>query len=365
MKTLSYSISMLILLGSISKAQVAKTNPSLTDGGHVGGGEITETDLQTLLNSIDSFIETPDGKKAFPEVVQFDAQMSGEAGRTQYPDLSPVTFHQLMTHIHPVLKAEEVRDSFGVVRTCVSHPDLNARYFQCDSRKLPKYNDDNYRRVAVLMLHEVFFQAGIEKAISEDIPSEYFASSRIKDLMHRELKDEWQFSFDHPGINDGAIKLMAQGTILRSKTTGEKLFLVSGKARGLGQQQQRCENDPLLLEERIKSDSLAFGLVSGNQKTYNVFSEFDDIAEYETIVMKLGHEKILKDLIKKYFNITEEFYQAVLTLTHQLISGKPGSIINISDQGLQVAKFLSQLEAEGKDMGLDDLKERLGMSEED
>jgi|GEM_PF-5610965 len=157
-----------LLLGASAFAQGA---------GHVGGGNITEADLQSYMNKLDVYLMSDEGRQAFPEIVTYDQTHPNES------------FHELVLKVHPVVRQGELRDGFGNVRDCLSY--IDQRYFVCNSDDLPVKTLDNQPSFYRIVFHELLVQAGIEKPISGDIPSEYPVSSRITENVHLETYQEW------------------------------------------------------------------------------------------------------------------------------------------------------------------------------
>ena len=153
--------------------------------GHSGGGNITEVELRYFMGKIDDFLDTDEGQKLFPEVVEYDVHHSeGEK------------FHDLILKTKPVVKRGRVFDEFGVERDCVSHINPNNRYFVCNSKHLPDDTVENQRKYYGIVMHELFVQAGIEKPLSKDVPSEYDVSDVIMKNMHLGPDREWVFGLN-------------------------------------------------------------------------------------------------------------------------------------------------------------------------
>lgn len=138
--------------------------------GHVGGGDSYASDFQTFINKIDAYLLTPEGRRLFPEIKQ--------------PE-----FHEIVRTVRPVVKDEQIYDSFGVSQTCVSKIEENNRFFQCDLKRLPPNIPLNQPTLYRLVFHELLFQVGLETPIGQDVPSDFRISSRLK--LYMETYDEW------------------------------------------------------------------------------------------------------------------------------------------------------------------------------
>ncbi len=91
--------------------------------------------------------------------------------------------------VRPVVKNERVKDEFGNTQTCISNAVEGNRYVQCDLKRLPKLELNNQPTLFRMTFHELLFQAGLEKPISKDIPSDFRISSRLK--LHLKKRQEW------------------------------------------------------------------------------------------------------------------------------------------------------------------------------
>ena len=117
--------------------------------GATGGGLMTEAEMQTYINRLDTYIASPEGMKAFPEVAIHD-------------HFYKPTFHQIAQATYPSAKPDIQHDQFGNPRTCVSYLDGTKRYFICNQNEFDSslpHQPRNYE----MLLHELFVQAGIEK----------------------------------------------------------------------------------------------------------------------------------------------------------------------------------------------------------
>lgn len=144
-----------------------------------GGGKVRELDLQTMVERLGNFMETPEGKAAFPEIGIYDLT---------HPDFK---FRDLCATVKSVVKDEGVEDAFGNKRDCATFVEGNVRYFKCDGRELPEFKPDNEPEFYKIVLHELFVLTEIEKPISANVPSDYVVSRRIKDNLHYEPWGEW------------------------------------------------------------------------------------------------------------------------------------------------------------------------------
>lgn len=155
-----------LMLGSMSYADTSEKKL----GGHVGGGDAAASDLQNIINNIDAYLLTDEGKEEFPEIKQ-------------------PKFHKIVKTVRPVVKDERVKDQFGITQTCISHVEEGNRYIQCDLKRLPQLGQDTQPTLYRMMFHELLFQVGIEKPINKDVPSDFRTSSKLK--LHLNRNDEW------------------------------------------------------------------------------------------------------------------------------------------------------------------------------
>lgn len=160
--------SLVLVFLTISSLTYAASSQAM--GGHVGGGDATASDLQYIINNIDAYLLTDEGKEDFPEIKQ-------------------PAFHELIITVRPVVKDERVQDQFGITQTCVSHAVEGNRYIQCDLQRLPKLSVGNQPTLYRIIFHELLFQAEIEKPISKEVPSDFKTSSRLK--LHKNRNHEW------------------------------------------------------------------------------------------------------------------------------------------------------------------------------
>jgi hypothetical protein len=167
-----------IALTIFASIALLATNSAHAQGDKTGGGgNSTEADLQSYINKLDAFLNTDEGKQAFPEIVAYDQGNPNES------------FHQLVIKTHPVVRKGELKDSLGTVRGCVSY--IGQYYFVCNSELLPENRLDNQPSFYRIVFHELLVQAGIERPINQDVPSEYPISSRINDNIHLETYQQW------------------------------------------------------------------------------------------------------------------------------------------------------------------------------
>lgn len=181
----------LLIILSLIYCSTVSAQSKVVEGGHVGGGDVTASDLQNFINKIDEYL------------------LSDE-GREEYPDLNQPVFHDIVKTVRPVVKNEAVKDEFGVEQTCISHAVEGNRYIQCDLNRLPKIELSTQPSYYRLMFHELLFQVGLEKPISRNVPSDFRVSSKLK--MHLKNKQEWVL---------GENKEYSE--VLRSKTERKKL----------------------------------------------------------------------------------------------------------------------------------------------
>ncbi len=148
--------------------------------GNSGGGRAKEGDLRHYIGKIDEYLLTGEGKKTFPEIVEYDRLHPTES------------FHALIQRVRPIVNIGPVEDAFQDDRDCVSHfEDLNNRYFVCNTNALPEVklaNDPSYLRI---VFHELLVQTLLELPINKKVPSEYTISWRITENLHLETYQEW------------------------------------------------------------------------------------------------------------------------------------------------------------------------------
>ncbi len=149
--------------------------------GHVGGGRVQESDLRYFIGMMDPYFQSEEGKEAFPEIVEYDANHAPED-----------SFHHLMNRIHPVVVDGPVYDDFLDDRDCIANfGDKNNLRFTCNGRVLPEMKLENHPSLYRIVLHELFVAAGIERPINKGIPSDYSVSYRITTHVHLESFDAW------------------------------------------------------------------------------------------------------------------------------------------------------------------------------
>jgi hypothetical protein len=184
--------SMILPLVLVASAAFAKPGANAL-GGHVGGGEATASNLQKIINDLDAYLLSPAGQIAFPEIEQ-------------------PRFHEIIEDVRPVVKDERVTDEFGVAQTCISNAVAGNRYVQCDLSRLPKLEHDNQPTLYRMMFHELLFQAGLERPISKDVPSDFRISSRLK--LHHTRKREWALGNEGTlSSRENRFPLRYQGTL--------------------------------------------------------------------------------------------------------------------------------------------------------
>ncbi len=145
-------------------------------GEHVGGGNLTEGDMKYFITKLDRYLQSVDGKVAFPELAKYDETHKD------------ATIHMIAQSLNPTLKDGEVLDSFGNPRDCVSYSSP-VRYFKCNSKTLPDNTLEHQPSFYRLVFHEILVQAGLEVPVSKEISSEYPIASKLD--VHLETFEEW------------------------------------------------------------------------------------------------------------------------------------------------------------------------------
>jgi hypothetical protein len=167
---------------------------SFAQGSHVGGGDATASDIQYIMNQLDAYLLTNEGKAEFPEI--------------QQPE-----FHYMVKKVRPVVKDERVYDGFGINQTCISVISELQRLILCDLRRLPQFELNNWPTFYRLIFHELLFQVGLETPISSSIPSDFRISSRLK--LHLSNSKEWLPGDGFSKISEDCVTL-SQYEVLRT-----------------------------------------------------------------------------------------------------------------------------------------------------
>lgn len=167
------------VLGSIAISSLA-----WAQSGAAGGGKFSEWDFQTYIARLGAFMETEEGRKAFPEIRAYDLSRNPNNPKD-------LTFKQLCDSVKVAIKNKKVRDSAGNVRDCVAFRSPE-NYIQCNGRGLPRFTVANQPKFYGMSLHELLVILGLEKPpANPETPSEYPISRRIKDYLHYESYGEW------------------------------------------------------------------------------------------------------------------------------------------------------------------------------
>ncbi len=162
----------LLIFSTLSQAQGDR-------GGH--GGNLQESDLKHFILQIDEYLQTEEGVRLFPEIVEYNRS---------HPELS---FHQIAVELNPRLSDSDLFDQHGTKRDCISYLSP-VRYFICSSKALNRTNSDDqqttyYPSYYRLVFHELLVQAGLEKPLSAEVVSEYPIASRLN--IHLETYKAW------------------------------------------------------------------------------------------------------------------------------------------------------------------------------
>ena len=152
------------------------SSTTFAQGEHVGGGNLTEGDMKYFITKLDRYLQSEDGKIAFPELDKYDETHKDG------------TIHLIAQSLNPTLKDGEVTDNLGNPRDCVSYS-KPIRYFKCNSNTLPDNTLEHQPSFYRLVFHEILVQAGLEKPLSKEVPSEYPIASRLD--VHLETYEEW------------------------------------------------------------------------------------------------------------------------------------------------------------------------------
>ncbi len=186
--------------------------------GAKGGGRMMEADIRSYMLKLDQFLDSDEGMETFPEIVEYDKL------HPEFP------FHEILLATRPVVQEGEVLDQFGIARDCVSFADEKGRRFVCQLNKLPEATLQNQPRMYRLVMHELLVQAGIEKPLSKDIPSDYAISARMESNVHLVTHQEWlpgkrdcegktghaEIKIAHPGLfgfDSAYVSLDAKGAV--------------------------------------------------------------------------------------------------------------------------------------------------------
>ncbi len=162
------------------------TNFACAQADRIGnGGNWSEADLKHFITRLVPYLKSEEGKAVFPEAAEYDSK----AGEN--------TIEKIAGELHPRLVSRKVYDSRGNERDCISYVKPE-RYFECNLNALPPKPDSSanhdqkseyFGSLYRLALHEIFVQAGLEKPLIKEVPSEYLISSRL--LVHLESYPEW------------------------------------------------------------------------------------------------------------------------------------------------------------------------------
>ena len=325
-------------------------------GGHVGGGDVTELDFQNYMNKIDSFLMTRAGAAAFPEI---DWE----------------NFHPLVSQIHPRVQHGEVLDAFGIARTCVSHfEDEKNRYFICNLDELPPNTIENEPKFYRITFHELLVQAGIEKPLSKDVPSEYSLSARIADHLQLQVLKEWKLVGKKANPVHGSEENV-QGSVVQNRLTGEMLYLIRGKGRP-GQQRQQQMGEDLL--DPSENRGLIYGFVTANEKHVELYLGLDDLKQFKEVILLLQHRQEVQQLFEEIFKLnthpkknafskwvdqkfksSELTYDQVMGVVEQLLSGSVSNLIPIPDQSFAAVKLMIQFLNESNDADAEDIADEV------
>jgi hypothetical protein len=139
-----------------------------------GGGRERERGLEHMMIDLIPYLDSAQGQKDFPEVVAYNRAHPKEK------------FADLLNETAIVLVPGAVNDGFDADRDCVSYfGDPKNRYVQCNlATMLDETKIENQPALYGFLFHEILVQAGIEKARTAKIPSDYHVSKRME--FHKE-----------------------------------------------------------------------------------------------------------------------------------------------------------------------------------
>ena len=146
----------------------------------VGGGGFTEPEMKGFMNILSDYFATKDHSVLFPEVLQWEQKNSARMS-------------EFIKTIEPKVVNHPVYFPAGVERDCVSYirtaaPKPIQRWFECNAARIPESKLENQPKLYALLAHEIFVQAGIEKAGDANVPSTYESSSKFLDKRNLTLE---------------------------------------------------------------------------------------------------------------------------------------------------------------------------------
>jgi len=148
-------------------------------GSGVGGGGFTEPEMKGFMNILSDYFATKDYSALFPEVEQWERKNNSRMS-------------EFIKTIEPKVVNHPVYFPAGVERDCVSYvdgvPPKVRRWFECNSARVPEAKLENQPKLYLLLAHEIFIQAGIEKAGDASVPSTYESSSKFLDKKNLTLE---------------------------------------------------------------------------------------------------------------------------------------------------------------------------------
>jgi hypothetical protein len=148
-------------------------------GSGVGGGGFTEPEMKGFMNILSDYFATKDYSALFPEVVKWEQK-------------SNLRMSEFIKTIEPKVVNHPVYFPAGIERDCVSYFETQGtptrRWFECNAARIPESKLENQPKLYGLLAHEVFVQAGIEKAGDANVPSTYEVSSKFLDKRNLTLE---------------------------------------------------------------------------------------------------------------------------------------------------------------------------------
>jgi hypothetical protein len=178
--------------------------------------------MKGFMNILSDYFANKDYSGLFPEVVQWEKQNN-------------LRMAAFIKTIDPKVVNHPVYFPAGVERDCVSYVDGNPpkirRWFECNSARVPEAKLENQPKLYALLAHEIFVQAGIEKAGDANVPSTYEVSSRFLDKRNLSLETIQRYVPGRAVLNPNVVyredALVALSRKLMSEENGLPLYSFS------------------------------------------------------------------------------------------------------------------------------------------
>ncbi len=262
--------------------QIALASSALAQGSSgVGGGGFTESEMKGFMSVLVNYFETKDYSSLFPEVDNWEKK-------------SNQRFSKFISNIEPKIVHHPVYFPAGVERDCVSQVETQSdgsvtrRWFECNAERVPESKLENQPKLYMLLAHEAFIHAGIERPGDANVPSTYEVSSRFlnrqnltletiqryvpgsqssaKSLIPRLSKEELLHAWSSPYRYEVTINAPFGPTICTA-ITEEKLLLTNTKNPETGMLEHQ-------LQERVISTNCSESLFRQNALSFSHYASF-------------------------------------------------------------------------------------------